>query len=335
MAIIKGTPVITTQGASSTFTINLPTYTAGHVWIAIIQTRAITTMTTPAGWTLHYQDRAATSSSGPWVYVFYRVPDGTEGTTLAIATGGTGSAMLSAVYPMSGVDTANTFDGSVGANDSSTVAGTEIINDGTTTLYANSFLFNIQSATLTNDDIIFTSPVGWTTDLDYNYTYNDLNVNYKLQASAGATGAVNGAMNVASRWVSVVFALKDAGEVAVNESPSISVGVDQYVAVGATVTLSAEATDPESQPLTYAWAKVSGPTGGTIASPSAATTQVSSLVAGTYIFQCTATDSQNASTSDTLQVVVSESTTYPTVYVLVGSTWERRRLYTRVGGNWV
>src|SRR6185295_5831081 len=54
----------------------------------------------------------------------------------------------------------------------------------------------------------------------------------------------------------------------------------------------------------YAWAKLSGPATGTIATPNSATTTLNSLVQGTYIFQLTVTDNNGATGTATIQVIV-------------------------------
>jgi len=61
--------------------------------------------------------------------------------------------------------------------------------------------------------------------------------------------------------------------------------------------------------VSYLWTKVSGPTGGTIASPNAATTSVSGLTTGTYIFNLLATDNNTGTISGNDTIVV--STTAP------------------------
>ena len=69
------------------------------------------------------------------------------------------------------------------------------------------------------------------------------------------------------------------------------------------VTLNGSATDSDGTVVSYQWTKVSG-TGGTIATPTTATTDVTGLTAGTYIFSLTATDNVGATGSTTVQVQV-------------------------------
>lgn len=64
------------------------------------------------------------------------------------------------------------------------------------------------------------------------------------------------------------------------------------------ITLSGSATDPDGTIAGLLWAQKSGPGGAVIESPTSATTKVTGLVSGTYVFSLTATDNQGASTTD-------------------------------------
>ncbi|HEY1164624.1 MAG TPA: PKD domain-containing protein, partial [Chitinophaga sp.] len=63
-------------------------------------------------------------------------------------------------------------------------------------------------------------------------------------------------------------------------------------------------SDADGSIKSYSWKKVGGPAGGAIASPGANVTDVSSLVAGTYTFELTVTDDDNATGSDRMRVLV-------------------------------
>jgi len=56
---------------------------------------------------------------------------------------------------------------------------------------------------------------------------------------------------------------------------------------------------------TYLWTKVSGPSNGAITNPNIATTTVTNMVEGRYVFALTVTDNNNLTRSDTMNVVVS------------------------------
>jgi hypothetical protein len=79
----------------------------------------------------------------------------------------------------------------------------------------------------------------------------------------------------------------------VNQPPVISFGPLM-------VTLSANVTDSDGTIASYAWTKVSGGS-ATITTPSSASTSVTGLGSGTYIFRLTATDDQGGSTSRDIQ----------------------------------
>ncbi|HEY4109284.1 PKD domain-containing protein [Puia sp.] len=84
-----------------------------------------------------------------------------------------------------------------------------------------------------------------------------------------------------------------------------------------TATLDGSAsTDPDGAVTGYAWQQSSGPNSATIASPTAATTGLSGLAAGTYIFSLTVTDNQGATNMAADTVVVNSAAlpnTPPTV----------------------
>ena len=70
--------------------------------------------------------------------------------------------------------------------------------------------------------------------------------------------------------------------------------------------------------VSYLWTKVSGPAGGTIASPNAASTSVSGLTTGTYIFNLLATDNNTGTISGNDTIVVT-STAPGTITVNAGA----------------
>jgi hypothetical protein len=90
-----------------------------------------------------------------------------------------------------------------------------------------------------------------------------------------------------------------------NVAPNANAGIDQTITLPTSqVTLSGTATDSDGTISTYAWTKLTG-TGGTITSPSSASTTVTGLTAGTYTFRLLATDNDGATDADTIQVSVS------------------------------
>lgn len=72
------------------------------------------------------------------------------------------------------------------------------------------------------------------------------------------------------------------------------------------VTLTGSGNDIDGTITTYAWTKISGPAGGTIVSPSSATTDITDLVTpGVYVYRLTVTDNDGATSTDDVQITVS------------------------------
>lgn len=72
---------------------------------------------------------------------------------------------------------------------------------------------------------------------------------------------------------------------------------DSVILMGSAVSLGGSV-------VSYHWIKKSGPTQGVIISPNAASTKVTGLVAGTYEFELTVTDSNGKIASDIILITV-------------------------------
>ncbi|MES1159552.1 MAG: T9SS type A sorting domain-containing protein [Bacteroidota bacterium] len=91
----------------------------------------------------------------------------------------------------------------------------------------------------------------------------------------------------------------------INQAPTVSAGSDQTITLPTnSVTLSGSGKDADGSIAAYAWAKVSGPSSGTITSASSSSTTVTGLVQGTYVFSLTVTDNSGAKAADNVQVTV-------------------------------
>lgn len=68
---------------------------------------------------------------------------------------------------------------------------------------------------------------------------------------------------------------------------------------------------PDATIVSYKWAQVSGPNTATLATPNAATTIASNLIAGVYVFRFTITDNFGFSGSDDKKVTVNRNPQAP------------------------
>lgn len=102
-----------------------------------------------------------------------------------------------------------------------------------------------------------------------------------------------------------------------NVAPVANASSDKTITLPASsVTLSGSGTDVDGTISKYAWSKVSGPSAYKFSSTSAASTTVTALVAGTYVFRLTVTDSKSATGYDDVNVVVNPAAT--TAYSVPG-----------------
>lgn len=96
-----------------------------------------------------------------------------------------------------------------------------------------------------------------------------------------------------------------------NQAPVVSAGPNQSISI-TSATLTGTATDPDNDPMTYQWVKVSGSGTQVISNATSKVATVTGLVSGSsYVFRLTATDSKGAASSATTGVAVSASNTPP------------------------
>lgn len=101
---------------------------------------------------------------------------------------------------------------------------------------------------------------------------------------------------------------------AANVAPTADAGPCQVVTLPVnTATLTGSGTDPDGTIASYAWVKISGPTGGAISSPSSATTNVTGLTVGLYVYQLTVTDNGGLTASSVTQVTVNPAVIPPNI----------------------
>ncbi|MBL7741546.1 MAG: T9SS type A sorting domain-containing protein, partial [Chitinophagaceae bacterium] len=99
---------------------------------------------------------------------------------------------------------------------------------------------------------------------------------------------------------------------AANQAPTANAGTDITMTLPAnSTTLTGSGTDADGTIASYAWSRVSGPTTFTIGTANAATTTLTNLVQGTYVFRLTVTDNGGATAIDNITVTVNAATVVP------------------------
>lgn len=90
--------------------------------------------------------------------------------------------------------------------------------------------------------------------------------------------------------------------------PSVNAGVAQIITSpdgAGSVTLNGSAAGTNGASIaSYSWTKTSGPSSGTISSPSSASTTVTGLAQGVYVFTLTVSDNRGLSSSSTVSITV-------------------------------
>ena len=96
----------------------------------------------------------------------------------------------------------------------------------------------------------------------------------------------------------------------VNQAPVVQLtnDISLVLPTNSTTLDASKSYDFDGTVASYSWTQVSGPSTATIASATSATTKVSNMVEGTYVFQVKITDDKGASSTGQLKVLV--QTTY-------------------------
>ena len=98
-----------------------------------------------------------------------------------------------------------------------------------------------------------------------------------------------------------------------NQAPTANAGVDKNITLPTnSVSLAGSGADPDGTISAYLWTKISGSTSATITNSTAATTTITALAQGTYLFQFKVTDNSGAAASDTMQLTVNAANIAPT-----------------------
>lgn len=97
-----------------------------------------------------------------------------------------------------------------------------------------------------------------------------------------------------------------------NQTPTANAGTDKTLTLPTnSTTLTGSGTDPDGTIAGYAWTRVSGPTTFTFGTANAATTTLSNLVQGVYVFRLTVTDNGGATATDNVTVTVNAAPQSP------------------------
>jgi len=95
-------------------------------------------------------------------------------------------------------------------------------------------------------------------------------------------------------------------------APSANAGSDQTITLPtSSATLSGSGSETNGTIVGYQWTQVSGPSAATITSASSATTSVTGLVQGVYVFQLLVTDNSGVTATDQTQVTVNPAVPVP------------------------
>jgi len=90
-----------------------------------------------------------------------------------------------------------------------------------------------------------------------------------------------------------------------NTPPTANAGSNQTIQLPTNnVSLTGTGNDSDGTIASYLWTKISGPSTYTITTPTTASTTITGLVQGTYIFRLTVTDNQGATGYDDVQITV-------------------------------
>ncbi|CAN5767369.1 hypothetical protein BH20GEM1_BH20GEM1_18800 [soil metagenome] len=94
---------------------------------------------------------------------------------------------------------------------------------------------------------------------------------------------------------------------AANRVPVVDAGTDQSVTLGDVATVTATASDPDGDPLTFAWTVAGGPAGSaaTLSATDTPSVSITPDVAGAYTLQVTVSDGRGGQAVDSVKVAAS------------------------------
>jgi hypothetical protein len=98
-----------------------------------------------------------------------------------------------------------------------------------------------------------------------------------------------------------------------NLPPTANAGPNTTITIPPnSTTLNGSGNDPDGSIASYAWSQITGPNTAVFVSPGAAATGVTGLAEGTYVFELTVTDNDNAEAKDSVTITVKTALPPPT-----------------------
>jgi hypothetical protein len=174
-------------------------------------------------------------------------------------------------------------------NNSTSLTGSGSDSDGTVASYLWTKISGPSSFTLGNPSSATTTLTGL---VQGSYVFR-----LTVTDNSGATGSDDVTITV---------------NAAANQAPKANAGPDQTLTLpNNSTSLNGSGTDSDGTVASYLWTKISGPGSFTLGNPSSATTTLTGLVQGSYVFRLTVTDNSGATGMDDVTIVVNTATTQP------------------------
>jgi hypothetical protein len=100
----------------------------------------------------------------------------------------------------------------------------------------------------------------------------------------------------------------DQVQIIINQLPVANAGSDQIIHLPTTsgTVNASSSSDADGTISAYAWTRISGPNTPTIVSASSASTNITGMIAGTYVFQVQVTDNRGATHTDQVQIIINQ-----------------------------
>lgn len=164
-------------------------------------------ITNPSGWT--QIDKGAYANGNINMATYYRVVDGTEGSSFTI-TASLNNSCHGVITAFTGVDTTEVIDNAGAAHSANSASsGTTITATGVTTATDNAMLVVSMLKSNAAASNNFSTISGMTESYDFGNIYNAVSMDYGVQGAAGATGNKTSTISSAF-WAAHMVALKPA-----------------------------------------------------------------------------------------------------------------------------